>query len=106
MDVLKDKQTKNYDYISRYSGLYFYYNTLDDKYIYGLGNQMKTDVQCIVHYVEPNDDLDYLANKYYGRPDFFWIIADFNRIRDPFVKLSDHYVTLKIPSISDIGYKE
>jgi len=105
MDVLKDKNTKQYDYISRYAGVYYYYHSLDDKYIYGLTSQMNTDVQYVIHNIEAEDTLDILANKYYGRPDYFWIIADFNHIRDPFVKLSDHYITLKIPSISDIGYK-
>ena len=106
MDILKDKQTRQYDYISRYSGFPFYYNTQDNKYIYGLTNQLSTSVRYVIHTLTQADNLDYLSNYYYGRPDYFWVIADFNRIQDPFIKLSDYYKTIKIPSLADIFYEE
>lgn len=71
MDILKDKQTRQYDYISRYAGFPFYYNTKDNKYIYGLTSQLSTSVRYTVHTVLPSDNLDYLSNYYYGRPDYF-----------------------------------
>lgn len=106
MNVLKDSQTKAYDSLSRYTSFPYYYNAKDDKYIYGITNNLSTNTEYVNHKVEIRDTLDYLSNKYYGRPDYYWIIADFNRIQDPFIKLSDNYTTLKIPAISNIRYKE
>lgn len=106
MDVLKDKQLKGYDALSRYASIPFYYNTKDNKYIYGLCKQLSEDVDYSIHRLKPYDTLDSLALYYYGRPDFYWIIADFNRIQDPFMKLTDKFQSIKIPSISYIYYKE
>ena len=53
-----------------------------------------------------NTTLDYLANKYYGRPDYFWVIADFNRIQDPFKPLYPRFEQIKIPNIGAIEYEE
>ena len=104
MDILTQKQTKKYDYISRYSGIYFYYNTLDDKYMYGITKQMKDNILSFEHTVKKTDTLDSLAEFYYGRPDFFWVIADFNRIQDPFINLYDcGFKTINIPNISSIS---
>lgn len=104
MDILKNKQTKSYDYISRYTPFYFYYHDKDDKYFYGITSNLDTLSSYVLHQVEQSDTLDYLAFKYYGRPDYFWLIADFNRIQDPFIKLSNKYKTLKIPSLSTVSW--
>lgn len=106
MDVLKDKQTKTYNALSRYSSIPFYYHTLDNKFIYGLTKQLSTDTDYTIHTVALNDTLDSLALKYYGRPDYYWIIADFNRIQDPMISLYAKYKTIKIPSISYIYYED
>ena len=107
MDILKDKQTKEYSYLSRYAGFPFYFNTEDNKYIYGLTNQFNTEnIPYQLHTLLPTDNLDYLSDYYYGRPDFFWIIADFNHIQDPFINLSEHFTKLKIPSVADLSYKD
>lgn len=107
MDVLKDKKTKSYSYISRYSPAYYYYHTLDNKYMYGLTRQLSDETGYISHTIKQTDTLDSLANYYYGRPDLFWIIADFNRIKDPFIKLKSlPYKSIKIPEISNLEYKK
>ena len=49
MNTLKNKQSKKYSYISRYSGFSFYYNTLDNKYTYGLTSQLKN--KCTVFFI-------------------------------------------------------
>lgn len=105
MDVLKDKQTKTYSYISRYSGFPFFYNTQDNKYIYGVTSQLDTNITYVAHPVIQSDTLESLSLKYYGRPDYYWIIADFNRIQDPFIKLIEHYEILNIPSLSNITFE-
>ena len=104
MDVLKDKQTRSYDYISRYSSFSFYYNTLDDKYIYEVTSQLNDNITFVEHKIKQWDTLDSLAFYYYGRPDLYWVIADFNRIQDPFISLFENYKSIKIPQLSNISY--
>ena len=104
MDILKDRQTKTYEYVSRYSTFPFYYNTLDNKYIYGLTRALDKNVEYVAHKVTQFDTLDYLSFKYYGRPDLYWVIADFNNIIDPYKKLWKNYSIIKVPSLSAIGF--
>lgn len=105
MDVLKDKNYKVYNYISRYTAFPYYYNTQDRKYIYGTTSQLNNDTNFVLHKITQKDTLDSLSLKYYGRPDYYWVIADFNRIQDPFVKLFGNYDSLKIPALGSISFK-
>ena len=105
MDILSKKQTKSYDYTSRYSPFPFYYNNWDDKYIYGLTNQLSNTTEFMLHNITDTDTLDKLAYKYYGRPDLFWVIADYNRIQDSYTRLFPKYKTIKIPTLSGIRYR-
>ena len=65
---------------------------------------MKTDTQYVSVEVKANDTLDSLALQYYNNPTYWWIIAYYNNIQDAFIKLSDRYKTIKIPSISSIEF--
>ena len=105
MDTLKDKQSKSYDYLSRYASFPIYYHKLDKKYISGLTSQLSKDTSYVVVKVDESTTLDFLANKYYGRPDYFWVIASFNNINDPFINLSDYFEDLKIPSLANISFE-
>ena len=96
--------SKEYDYISRYSSFDFYYNTKDDKYIYEVTSQLNDNIVFVEHKIKQEDTLDSLAFYYYGRPDLYWVIADFNRIQDPFIPLYNNYKALKIPQLSNISY--
>ena len=71
MDILSDKTARSYDYTSRYAPFPFYYNTWDNKYVYGLTNQLSEDAEYVLHKVVDTDTLDKLAYKYYGRPDLY-----------------------------------
>lgn len=104
MDILQDKSKKDYNYTSRYSSFPFYYNTKDKKYMYGITNNLSQQAEYVIHYVEDTDDLDKLALKYYGRPDLYWVIADFNRIQDPYISLYENYNFIYIPSLAGIRY--
>ena len=106
MDCLKDKSYKQYSYISRYKRFPYYYNTLDRKYIDGITSQLAKDTISVLQKVKQNDTLDSLSLQYYGRPDYWWIIADFNDIQDPYVKLFGRYDTLKVPSLTSISYED
>jgi len=105
MDCLKDRSKKNYDYLSRYTSFPYYYNTLDSKYIYGITSQLRDDSLYVAHKITQEDTLDSLSFKYYGRPDLYWVIADFNKMQDPFVKLYGHIDVIKIPTLSNIAFK-
>lgn len=106
MDVLKNKSKKSFSYISRYAPAYFYYHTLDKRFMYGITSQLSTDTPYVEVTVKPEDTLDILANNYYGRPDYYYIIADFNQIQDPFIKLSERFSKIKIPALAAIEYEE
>lgn len=104
MDVLKNKTYQSYDYTSRYTAVPYFYHTLDNKYIYGIGSNMHKDTSYILHKLKDTDTLDSLALKYYNNPTYYWVIAYFNDIQDCFCKLIDLGETIKIPSISSIAF--
>ena len=104
MDTLKNKIYASYDYLSRYTNVPYYYDSLSDREVYGIGTNMKTDTEYVTHKVRSNDTLHSLALKYYNNPTFWWVIAYFNNIQDSFKPLRDKYQTLKIPNISSIEF--
>lgn len=71
MDVLTDKQYREYEYLSRYTIFPYYYNTEDDKYVYGITNHLVNNSAYVLHQVKDFDTLDSLSFKYYGRPDYY-----------------------------------
>ena len=105
MNVLKDKSSRTYFYTSRYATLPYYYNTLDKKYMYGISKNLNTDTDYVLHNLVDSDSLDSLALKYYGRPDLFWVIADFNNLNDPYIRLVDKMSSIKIPALSGITWR-
>ena len=104
MDRNTNKSWKNYDYVSRYTKFPYYYQELDGKYFYGITDHLNKNITYLIHKVKDYDTLDFLALNYYGRPDFYWIIADFNNIKDPLENISKKYKTLKIPTLTNIYY--
>ena len=105
MNVLKDKSSRTYFYTSRYATLPYYYNTLDKKYMYGISKNLNTNTDYVLHNLVDSDSLDSLALKYYGRPDLFWVIADFNNLNDPYIRLVDKMSSIKIPALSEIAWR-
>ena len=104
MDTLKNKTYHSFDYLSRYTNIPYYYDSICGKEIYGIGTNLKTNSEYVTHKVRSNDTLNSLSLKYYNNPTFWWVIAYFNDIQDPFKQLSAKYETLKIPSISSIEF--
>lgn len=104
MEVLKDKSYKTYLALSRYAPFPYYYNSVDDKFVYGLTKQVGQNISYSLHTVQETDSLDSLALYYYGRPDYYWVIADFNRIRDPFIHLSDSFKEIMIPTLTNVAF--
>lgn len=104
VSVLINKKYKSYDRTSRYQVFPTYHHTIDEKRVYGLTSHLVTeDIKFIAHKVKNNDTLDSLALYYYNNPTYYWIIADFNRIRDPYEPLELGTI-LKIPTFSNIAF--
>lgn len=104
MDTLTNKMYYSFDYLSRYTNVPYYYDTLRDREVYGIGTNLKNTSEFVTHSVKGSDTLEYLALKYYNNPTYWWVIAYFNDIQDPFKPLKNKYETLKIPSISSIAF--
>lgn len=104
-DKLAQKSYKDYERLSRYATFPYYFNVQDNKYIYGTTANLQEDTPFSAHTVVDGDTLDSLALEYYNNPTYYWVIADFNRIRDPYEKLKSG-VILKIPSITSIEFEE
>lgn len=104
MDVLKDKRLKSYDKLSRYSTFPYYYHIIDEKYIYGTTNHLKSNTSYQNYTIKRGDSLDKLALMFWNNPTLYWVIADFNRIQDPFIDLPEGYI-IKIPILSNIEFR-
>ena len=65
---------------------------------------MLRDAPYVSHKLNAADTLDSLALKYYNNPTYFWVIADFNKIQDPYEELNEGDI-LKIPTFSNIAFK-
>lgn len=104
MDTLTNKTFANFDYLSRYTNIPYYYDSLTSKEVFGIGTNLKTNAEFVTHKVKSNDTLNSLALKYYNNPTFWWVIAYFNDVQDSFKPLRDKYTTLKIPNISSVEF--
>lgn len=103
MDVLKNKAYRSYDKLSRYSSFPFYFNMLDNKYVYGIVSQLNDSTPYISHAVKLDETFDDIALEYYGNPTYYWIITDFNRVQDPYSELKEGQI-IKIPVLSSIEF--
>lgn len=103
MDTLINKRYKNYDYTCRYETVPYFYDTLKDTDVYGIGSNTFKNINWLLHKVKPTDTLDALALEYYNNPTYWWIIAYYNNIQDAFLPLSQ-YSTIKIPTISEVKF--
>ena len=101
MDKLTNKQSAVFDYQSRYAGVPFYYDTVKKRETPGLTYQINFENDYFIHKVKADDTLDKLALVYYNNPTFWWLIAYFNKINDPFIDLKKTYKTLKIPAVTN-----
>ena len=104
MDTLKNKNYESYDYLSRYAQVPYYFDTLKQREIYGIGYNMKKDSAYVSHKVAQGDTLHSLALQYYNNPTYWWVIAYFNDIQDSFIRLKDRYDIIRIPNIASIAF--
>lgn len=104
MDKLVDKTYKTYKRLSRYSSFPYYYDTVNNKYIYGTLNHLDPSTPYTSYIVKKNDTLDSISLAFYNTPLYFWVICDFNRLNDPFVKLVEGTL-INIPILSSIEFQ-
>ena len=104
MDTLKNKNYATFNYLSRYTNVPYFFDTLSEKDIYDISTNLKNNSEFVTHKVKSNDTLNSLALKYYNNPTFWWVIAYFNDVQDAFKPLIDKYVTLKIPNIASVEF--
>lgn len=96
------KNVKSSNYFSRYNGLNYYYNTLDDKYQLETRHwlkQLSDTSKVTVYNVKDKDTYDSIALRFYNNPTLYWIICDYNRIIDPLIPPKEGTV-LYLPSIN------
>lgn len=104
MEKLINKRYNSFDYPCRYTTVPYFYDTETKQDIYGIGMQMSNKTAYVSHKVTTEDTLDSLALTYYNNPTYWWVIAYFNRISDPFITLYKKFSVIKIPSISSIEF--
>lgn len=105
MDVLKNKEYKSYNKLSRYTTFPTYYHTVDDKYVYGITSHLLKNTPYSLYRVQRNDTWDSIALEAYNNPVYYWILCDFNDVQDPFDEPKlDSYI--KIPVLSSIRFHE
>ena len=103
MDVLKNKQYKEYDRLSRYSSFPIFYNTLDRKYVNETPTKLNQNTEYSLYKVLAGESYDLIALRAYNNPTYYWIICDFNDIQNPFINpIPGTY--LKIPVLSTIEF--
>ena len=90
---------RKYDKVSRYQIYRLIMDNDGDTYVETTNRTpIKESERDKYHEVQKNEEnrLDIISNKYYGTPEYFWMIALANDIVDPFVvKPGD---VLRIPS--------
>lgn len=104
MDTLKNKNYENYDYLSRYTQVPYYFDTLKQREVYGIGSNLRKDSPYVSHKLVPEDTLHSLSLQYYNNPTYWWVIAYFNDVQDAFKPLMEQYSILRIPNITSITF--
>jgi hypothetical protein len=70
MEKLSNKKYNQYDYLCRYTGVPYYYDSEKKKEVCGIGEQLKKDIPYVSHKVTNEDTLDSLSLTYYNNPTF------------------------------------
>ncbi len=71
MNTFKDKTYANYDYTCRYTSTPYFFDTKNNKEVYGVGTSMDTTSPYYSHQVKAGDTLDSLSLKYYNNPTYW-----------------------------------
>lgn len=92
---------KAYNYLSRYASVPLY---SDDKGRTYHGTVKWLRDNAVNTYVcKQGDTLEKIAHQQYGSPILWWVVADINRIVDPFIPLGEGQ-KLKLVSLGNIEW--
>lgn len=105
MDILSNETYKQHNNLSRYAIVPIFYNKLDKRYQPGFPMRLEKQTSFVKHEIKSGDTLDSLALYYYGNPTYYWIIADFNDILDPFLPLIVGQI-INIPTFQALTFYE
>ena len=100
--MLIDKQRKTYMYFSRYQNSDYYYDTDAQKYWMANAYWLKETTPYILT-VQRGETYDSIALDSYANPTYWWIIADFNRVTDPFENPKAG-TQIKVPIFSNLEF--
>lgn len=103
MDRLIDKSYKTYKRLSRYSSFPYYYDTVNNRYVYGTLGHLDSTTPYTSYVVKKNDTFDSISLSFYNTPTYFWVICDFNKMNDPF-SIPAEGTTIKVPILSSIEF--
>ena len=95
------KYFRNYDYVCRYQGFPYYYDSRNNRYYYGLTSYLSDNTDYVVYEVKPGDSYDSIALDKYGCALYYWIILDYNRILDALEPPVPGTI-LRLPSLNSI----
>lgn len=99
----EEKGLKSYSYMSRYSSVPVMGDSANGKQYHGTVKWINPELSYNIYKCGVHDTLEKIALNLYGNPQYWWIIADFNRIIDPFAELEEGR-ELKIISMSDVEF--
>lgn len=104
MDVLKNKEYKDYNRLSRYASFPYFYNTLDNKCVVEIPTALDPNTLYSTYIVQAGDTYDFISLKSYNNPTYYWIICNANNIFDPLVNPTPG-TRLRIPQLSTIQFR-
>ena len=52
MDTLKNKVYAKFDYLSRYTNVPYYYDTITGKEIFGIGTNVRNNTEFVTHKID------------------------------------------------------
>ena len=63
MESLTNKRSDVYEYLSRYNGIPYYFDTKNNRDVKGICNQIDFTTSYVTHKIEAKDTLDSLSLK-------------------------------------------
>lgn len=100
----KNKGLKQYSYLSRYTSVPVMGDSTAGRQYHGTVKWIDMeDIEYTIYSCKGGETLENLALNFYGNPQYWWVIADANRIIDSFKPLEEG-MSLKIISLNDIKF--
>jgi hypothetical protein len=99
---VQDMGFKEYPHLSRYATVRVFRDR-EGQLFHGSVMWTRDDLPFTLYEVKQGDTIEKIANEQFGNPTYSWIIADANRIVDPFLPLEIGR-QLKIISLNSLEF--